>query len=250
MKVGSLFAGIGGFDLGLERAGFEIAWQVEIDPYCQRVLAKHWPAVTRYTDIRSVNWQSVQPIDVLCGGFPCQDLSCAGRKQGLQDGTRSGLWADYVRAIRVLRPRFIVVENVSGLLDNHALGRVLGDLAECGYDAEWSMFPAAAFGFPHQRQRVWIVAYPQCIRRNTGRNEIFINFQRLHSQRGTDALRWMVENAGSRDGSISRDLRNGNGIPGFMDRLRGLGNAIVPQIAEWIGRQIMKVETNGSTQHH
>ena len=148
MKVGSLFAGIGGFDLGLERAGFEIAWQVEIDPYCQRVLAKHWPDVPRYGDIRAIDWATVPRVDLLCGGFPCQDLSFAGKRAGI-DGERSGLWSEYVRAIRALRPRFILVENVPGLLTNKYMGRVLGDLAACGYGAEWEVFSACAIDAPH-----------------------------------------------------------------------------------------------------
>lgn len=242
MKVGSLFSGIGGFDLGLERAGFSIAWQVEIDEYSTRVLTKHWPHVPKYGDIRAIDWATVAPVDVLCGGFPCQDLSCAGKRAGLREGTRSGLWFEYLRAIRALRPKHILVENVPGLLDNHALGRVLGDLAESGYDAEWAMFPASSFGFPHQRQRVWIIAYPQCQRWDASQNEILINLQGMHDQGGAATLRWMVENARSRDSNISSDIRNGHGIPHFMDRLRGLGNAVVPKIVEALGKMIMEVE--------
>ena len=231
--------------MGGQLLGWRTVCAVEVAPFPRRVLLArqrdgHLEPFPIWDDIRTFDghpWRG--HIDIITGGFPCKDISTSRvNAQGI-DGEQSGLWSEMARIIGEVRPNHVLVENTPALT-YRGLGRVLGDLAECGYDAEWSMFPAAAFGFPHQRQRVWIVAYPQCIRRNTGRNEIFINFQRLHSQRGTDALRWMVENAGSRDGSISRDLRNGNGIPGFMDRLRGLGNAIVPQIAEWIGRQIMK----------
>ena len=158
MRVGSLFAGIGGFDLGLERAGFDIAWQVEIDPYCQRVLAKHWPTVQRYGDIRVIDWSAVEPVDLLCGGFPCQDISFAGKGAGLS-GERSGLWFEYAKAIDALKPRYVLIENVAALR-SRGLDQVLGSLAALGYDAEWHCIPASAVGAPHRRDRIWIVAYP------------------------------------------------------------------------------------------
>ena len=157
LTVGSLFAGIGGFDLGLERAGMRVRWQVEIDPYCQRVLAKHWPDVTRYGDIRVVDWSTVEPVDLLCGGFPCQDISLAGKGAGLT-GERSGLWFEYAKAIEVLRPSYVLIENVSALR-SRGLDQVLGSLAALGYDAEWHCIPACAVGAPHRRDRVWVVAY-------------------------------------------------------------------------------------------
>jgi DNA (cytosine-5)-methyltransferase 1 len=156
LTVGSLFAGIGGFDLGLERTGgFTIRWQVEIDEYCRQVLAKHWPDVPRFGDIRTV--LDVEPVDVLCGGFPCQDLSSAGRREGI-DGENSVLWAEFARIIRLVRPRYIIVENVPALL-KRGMGRVLADLAGYGYDAEWQCIPAAAFGAPHYRNRLFIIGY-------------------------------------------------------------------------------------------
>src|SRR4051794_13891679 len=194
LTVGSLFAGIGGFDLGLERAGMRTVWFCEQDAYCQRVLAKHWPGVPCYPDVRALvaepegqrcgpGWAgrphpagtgelessfrqglsvSVPPVDVLCGGFPCQDLSGAGKQAGI-DGERSGLWHEYARVIDVLRPRYVVVENVRNLLAGDGgrwFGRVLADLAACGYDAEWDCIPASAVGAPHRRDRIWLVAYP------------------------------------------------------------------------------------------
>lgn len=316
MKVGSLFAGIGGFDLGLERAGFEIAWQVEINPYCQLVLAKHWPHVQRYGDIRTIDWATVPRVDVLCGGFPCQDLSFAGKRAGI-DGERSGLWSEYVRAIRALRPRFVIVENVPGLLTNQYMGRVLGDLAASGYDAEWDCLPASAFGAPHRRDRVWLVAYAGSIESGrvpdikreavceAGHGGETLAHSECSGWRKSGALadasrqsfreekrkegasifgssgnaladtseqqrdRWLHWTCGwerepqeaLRDArgrgreeawmSIPESLlgRVAHGIPHRVDRLRGLGNAIVPQIAEWIGRQIMKVEANGTADH-
>jgi DNA (cytosine-5)-methyltransferase 1 len=201
VNVGSLFSGIGGFDLGLERAGMRTVWFCEQDEYCQRVLARHWPGVPCYDDVRALVADTdngrlaidkgrdiplslesrgserggdadgrrdlvpagmvpvpVPYVDVLCGGFPCQDLSYAGRGAGL-DGERSGLWAEYARLIRELRPRYVIVENVPALLAR-GLGRVLGDLAAVGYDAEWDCIPASAVGAPHRRDRVWLVAYP------------------------------------------------------------------------------------------
>ncbi|MDY6895180.1 MAG: DNA cytosine methyltransferase, partial [Thermotogota bacterium] len=171
ITFGSLFAGIGGFDLGLERAGMECKWQVEIDPFCQKVLAKHWPEVKKYEDVRKVGKHNLEPVDLICGGFPCQDISNAGSRLGLA-GKRSGLWAEYYRIICELRPRFIVVENVSALLVR-GFGVVLGDLATCGYNAEWQCFPAAYFGAPHPRDRVFIVAYSNRIR--LPREEVFAN---------------------------------------------------------------------------
>lgn len=159
VNVGSLFSGIGGFDLGFERAGMRTEWFVECDPYCQAVLRKHWPTVPCYEDVRSVAASAVRPVDLLCGGFPCQDLSAAGRGAGL-DGARSGLWSEFARLIGELRPRYVVVENVP-LLRSRGLGRVLGEMAALGYDAEWDCVPACAVGAPHRRDRVWIVAYPQ-----------------------------------------------------------------------------------------
>ena len=277
MRAGSLFSGIGGFDLGLERAGFTISWQVEIDPYCQRVLAKHWPTVPRYGDICAVDWGTVEPVDVLCGGFPCQDLSFAGKRAGI-DGARSGLWSEYVRAIRHLRPRYVLVENVPGLLTNQYLGRVLGDLAQSGYDAEWDCIPASAIGAPHRRDRVWIVAYPQidgAQRRlfqpwrnpvagsngddgnvadsesQRGRANILADPLSDHDGRTNGPWRWEWKQGEVGTGGLAKDGywavepsvgRVAHGVPSRVDRLRGLGNAIVPQIAEALGRMILEAD--------
>lgn len=166
MNVGSLFAGIGGFDLGFERAGMRVSWQVERDAHCRAVLARHFADAVRFEDVREVGAQNLAPVDLICGGFPCQDLSSAGRGAGL-DGARSGLWSEFARIVCELRPRYVVVENVPALLtgkgkrwDRAPVGRVLGDLAEAGYDAEWACLSAREFGAPHLRKRVWIVAYP------------------------------------------------------------------------------------------
>jgi len=158
MKVGSLFSGIGGFDLGLERAGFEIAWQAENDPYCAAVLAKHWPNIRRFGDVRKIEGRRLGKVDLLCGGFPCQDVSQAGKRDVGIAGRRSGLWGEYARLIRELRPKIVLVENVTGLAVR-GLDRVLGDLASLGFDAEWECFAAAHLGAPHLRRRLFILAW-------------------------------------------------------------------------------------------
>ena len=165
MTHGSLFTGIGGIDLGLERAGFQTIWQVESDPYAIRVLEKHWPKVRRHDDIRTFPPDGSWPTpDIISGGFPCQDLSVAGERAGL-NAPRSGLWWQMLRVIRVMGPRIILVENVPGLLSGGGGGwarTFFGSLAESGYDAEWDCIPAAAVGAPHLRYRVFVVAYARC----------------------------------------------------------------------------------------
>ncbi len=169
LTFGSLFAGIGGIDLGLERAGMRCAWQVEIDDYAQKILAKHWPDVARFRDVRDCGKHNLTPVDLVAGGFPCQDISAAGKRVGIT-GERSGLWKEFFRIICELRPRFVLVENVAALL-YRGIDTVLADLASCGYDAQWQVLPAAAFGAPHIRERVFIVAYPGCDRRDGRQHE-------------------------------------------------------------------------------
>ena len=157
-KVGSLFSGIGGIELGFERAGgFETAWFVECEPYAQAVLRKHWPNVPIYGDIREIDFTTLPKVDILTGGFPCQDISNAGKRKGIT-GERSGLWKEYLRAICEIRPKIVFVENVAALV-NRGLDVVLRDLAQAGYDAEWFCLSAADVGAPHKRQRIWIIAH-------------------------------------------------------------------------------------------
>jgi DNA (cytosine-5)-methyltransferase 1 len=234
MTFGSLFAGIGGFDLGLERAGMECKWQVEIDDFCNRVLEKHWPHVKRYRDVREVGKHNLEPVDLICGGFPCQDVSVAGRREGI-GGERSGLWSEYHRVVCELRPQFVIVENVSGLLLG-GLGKVLGDLAEIGYDAEWECISAASVGALHNRDRVWIIAYPDT------------DSVRLERIRPTKKESWPREQFEGLVQAIVRSSiptgRSGgmaHGVRNRPHRLRSLGNAVVPQVVEIIGRAIMAV---------
>jgi DNA (cytosine-5)-methyltransferase 1 len=256
---GSLFSGIGGFDLGFERAGIKTVWQVEIEPYCRAVLAKHFPDAKLYDDIRTCGLANLERVDILSGGFPCQDISNAGKRAGI-DGERSGLWSEYARLIRELRPRFVVVENVAALL-HRGMERVLGDLAACGYDAEWQSIRASDVGAPHRRERIWIVAYRGFAVQGepSGRDglatcggetildssSIGLPRPRVFETSGDTAANCdkqanhaLSEYAGQ--WAVEPDVgRVANGIPARVDRLRGLGNAIVPQIAEFIGHQIL-----------
>ncbi len=156
MKVGSLFSGIGGFDLGLERAGCEILWQVENDDYCRAVLRKHWPYVPCHYDIRAIDWRYVPPVDLVCGGFPCQPFSCAGKRRGAEDDRY--LWPEVVRCLEILQPTWGLFENVPGLI-GLGLDQVLTDLESLGYETGTLCVPACAVDAPHLRQRLWIVAY-------------------------------------------------------------------------------------------
>ena len=232
MRVGSLFAGIGGFDLGLERAGMEIRWQVENNLWCQRVLAKHWPNVTRYGDIKQVDWRTIEPVDLVCGGFPCQDISLAGKGAGLT-GERSSLWFEYAKAIEVLKPRYVIIENVAALR-SRGLDQVLGALAALGYDAEWHVLSACQFGAPHTRERLFVVAYPQ----GSG-----LEGYRTLALRTWEAFSPVCNSAAGRPWSTeSRPVGVAHGIPHRVDRLRGLGNAVVPQLVEVLGIMMIEVE--------
>jgi DNA (cytosine-5)-methyltransferase 1 len=228
VNVLSLFSGIGGLDLGLERAGMTVVGQVELDPFCQRVLAKHWPEVPRHEDVRTaVAWWTSQPrpaVDVVCGGFPCQDVSDAGRRAGIE-GEQSGLWAHLAKVVRALRPRHVLVENAPGLLAR-GFGRVVSDLASLGYDAEWDCVPAAAVGAAHLRTRVWLLAYPSGLG-DEAHDALQAGWPqpRLHAG-------WRAESGVG---------RVADGLPrGMAGRLlKPLGNAVVPQVAEHVGRLIL-----------
>jgi len=266
LTFGSLFAGIGGMDLGLERAGMQCRWQVEIDDYATKVLAKHWPTVPRFRDVRDVGAGCLERVDLIAGGFPCQDISVAGKGAGIA-GKRSWLWAEYARIIGELRPRFVLVENVPALR-SRGLGRVLGDLASLGYDAEWDCIPAAAVGAPHLRDRIWIVAYASGSRDRALAGSVYGDARadraKNDQQPGRDgeALAYAHGErrqkfhapakpgwAGLLTGPIDPRWdqwgvepgvgRVAHGIPRRLDQLRGLGNAVVPQVVEWIGRRIV-----------
>lgn len=245
LSVGSLFSGIGGFDLGFERAGMRTAWFCERDEFCRRVLECRWPGVPCYPDVARLRGCDVEPVDVLCGGFPCQDISLAGNGGGL-DGARSGLWFEMARIVRELEPRWVVVENVAALR-SRGLDRVLRDLAACGYDAEWDCIPASAVGAPHQRDRLWLVAYPARDGEEGPTAPSGPVGQRARpggSACGEGAAGLAAGGAGA---WVEPDVgRVADGVPDRVDRLAALGNALVPQIAEWIGRRIVSYELASS----
>lgn len=242
MNVLDLFSGIGGFSLGLERAGMRTVAFCEIDPFARRVLAKHWPDVPCYDDVRSLTAErlaadGIAPVDVICGGFPCQDISLAGKGEGLS-GARSSLWFEYRRLVCELRPSFVLVENVAELL-SRGMDRVLGSLAALGYDAEWHCIPASYVGLRHLRDRVWIVAYPQ--RDGIQGRPIFTEAWCRQSRE--EQLAGLVQPGTWPEISSARDRGTGHGIPDGTHRNKSIGNAVVPQIPEAIGRAIMSTIT-------
>jgi DNA (cytosine-5)-methyltransferase 1 len=236
MKVGSLFSGIGGLDLGLERAGMTVAWQSEIDLYACKVLAKHWPGVPNHGDIKQIDWRTVEPVDVICGGYPCQPFSKAGRRQGTEDPRH--LWPWVRDAISAVRPRYAILENVREHL-SLGFSEVIGELAALGYDCRWDCIPAAAVGAPHLRDRVFIIARQQ--RPKYSRALANSNHTRSRDPlcTGWDAP-WDGGSIGWQHWQVEPDVgRVADGVPHRVDRLRGLGNAVVPQVAEYVGRLVM-----------
>lgn len=240
----SLFSGAGGLDLAAKRAGIRTVCYVEYDPYAQAVLmsrmrdggldeAPIWDDVRSF---RATDWSG--GVDCIFGGFPCQDLSIAGEgvtgRKGIVDGTRSGLWLEFSRIIREVRPRFVVVENVTGLLDGW-LGIVLGDLAIHGYDAEWRVLSACQFGAPHSRERVFILAYPNGL----GRDELEENKKNIstgvHSEMpgpwGNNQNYLRIPVAWSGAEPRAGVLRVDDGMAEELDRIRLCGNGVVPQQA-------------------
>lgn len=278
--IGSLFSGIGGMEVGLESTGrFRTIWFSENDDYASAVLRKHWPSIPNLGDITKIDWRQVECPDVLTGGFPCQDISNAGKRKGIT-GERSGLWKEYLKAISILRPKFVIAENVSALRQR-GLSTVLCDLAQVGYDAVWHCVPASHVGAPHRRDRIFILAYPHSdgfrfegYEQASGQNKIseewkapaggeWKGLEHEACKSGT-----VVQNSVS-DGSTSSKMANAisigsieesdrwsdqscmgkesswwavepcvgrmaDGIPNRVDRIKCLGNAIVPQVAAYV----------------
>ena len=277
-SIGSLFAGIGGFELGLERAIPEAytLWQVEQNTFCQKVLAKHWPEARIYDDVRNITKNNVEQVDILCGGFPCQDISLAGKGEGLH-GKKSGLWWEMHRIIEELQPKAVIMENVAAI-NIRGLGTVLGSLSEIGYDAEWCTIRASDFGAPHHRARWFCIAYPHSIRspqawnrRTTQKiskgNEVqprrsqdaSTNPHSSYAQRKRISSGIHEKNSNNCSNIQTRSFwkrpcesepticRVDDGIRSRLDknhvnninnRLQALGNAIVPQCSEWIGKKL------------
>lgn len=272
MTVGSLFSGIGGFDLGLERAGMRIEWQVEIDDYCRAVLCKHWPNVPCHYDITTINWEFIPSVDLVCGGFPCQPFSCAGKQRGADDDRY--LWPEVVRCLSVLRPTWFIGENVYGLL-HLGIEQMYADLEALGYSVAVLGIPACAVDAPHIRKRIWILAHTESDLRRASRNDgplalewsnpLLADASQLLQHGSGDAgpgRRSEYTDGGatvsySDQQSLGRSAKSrcqrsqwsaepgicrvADGVPNRAHRLKGLGNAIVPQIAEALGRMILEV---------
>ena len=241
LGVLDLFSCLGGFSLGLEKTGgFKTVAFCEIEEFPRKVLAKHWPNVPCYRDVRELTARQLAAdgiaVDVITGGFPCQDISASGSGLGLS-GERSGLWFEFSRLIRELRPRFVIVENSPNLLK--WLGEILGTMAEVGLDAEWECIPAAAVGAPHVRDRIWIVAYPAG-ERFSGQGELI---QSVHAKAYPYRQASKIERA-FREGNVPYVCRGHDGIPTFVDQasVRALGNSLDHQIPELIGNAILEAE--------
>lgn len=236
LKMLDLFSGIGGFSLAARWTGrIETVAFCEIDPFCQKVLTKHWPDVPIYDDIMTFDGSELGRIDIITGGFPCQDISLAGLGRGL-DGEKSGLWREYARLIRSLRPRYAIVENSPGL-STRGMGTVLRNLAEAGYDAEWEVLSAEEIGAPHRRERIYIVAYPNEM---YGAARMGVKQDRkgkIFPLRNRECFPIWLQASNS---FIGVD----DGLPAKLYRPRGeaLGNAIVPQVAYQIMKAIIEAE--------
>lgn len=245
MRIGSLCAGIGGFDLAARAVGWTTAWVSEIDPFCAAVLAHHFPEAPNLGDIRTIDWATVPRVDVLCGGFPCQPASAAGKRQGTADAR--WLWPECARALRGLRPRWAVFENVRGLLSvngGEAFAEVLGDLDALGYDVAWEVVSAARVGAPHRRDRVWIVAHAPGVR---------LSGSGLGTQ-PSDLAAVPYREASHVVDAVRRDAvpflcRRHDGVPTRLAHagLHSLGNAIVPQCAALIFQAIQAIDNEAVT---
>ena len=267
LKVLDLFSGIGGFSYAAERlvGGFETTQFVEIDTYCQRVLHKNFPNVPIHHDITEFNATEGQ-FDVITAGFPCQDISIAGRQDGIGEGTRSGLFFEVLRLARQIRPKFILFENVRNLIshkDGETFQQILQEIAKAGFDVEWSVVSAADVGACHLRERLWFIAYPSSVNkdrtessiqagRDTSTSSTSKKFEASDSlckgfqgQRTEHQLRESSEEETpcwspqpytldpDWRGYLSQSTicRGGNGFANRVDRLKCLGNSIVPQAA-------------------
>jgi len=231
LRLLDLFSGIGGFSYAAERlvGGYKTVAFVEREPFCQSVLRKHWPTVSIHDDICKFQPER-HSADVVCGGFPCQDISLAGKQAGIKQGTRSGLFYQLMRVVRMVEPQYVVLENVAAILGN-GLDTVLGELAEAGFDAEWACIPASAVGACHQRDRWWLVAYAN----HSGSQGQRAEYE-LSESRRQGAIAWSRRDAVlNREwrGYLSKPVlcRGDDGLSGRVDRLKALGNAVVPQAA-------------------
>lgn len=277
-RVGSLFSGIGGIEIGLERTGyFKTEWFVEKELYAREILRKRFPKTIIYGDIEKIDFRTVPSIDILTGGFPCQDISVAGKRVGIS-GSRSSLWRYYCEAIRILRPKYAIIENVSALT-RKGLNIVLRDIAKIGYDAEWHCLSASSIGALHKRERIFIVAYPN------SSGEMVKGQDCDNKERNSEKKIQEWQDIIFRIESASSDVSNSNkqrqqrrkqiqvrqallrreeptwatepklgrvvdGISNRVDRIRCLGNAVVPQCTEIIGEAIKEKEGGNRSSSH
>lgn len=247
MKVGSLFSGIGGLDLGLEQAGMETVWQVEYDDWARQRLEENFPHTEKFKDVREVGKHNLSSVDLICGGFPCQDVSQLKHKGEGLDGKRSGLWSEYLRIICELRPRYALIENVPKLIVL-GLDRVISDLASVGYDAEWQTLRASSLGLPQQRQRFFIVAYPASDR--PFQVQVFTrnNLQGLFPDTSwfRDRFTVSLKDLQYNYPAIPEHLRMDNGLSFELSEIeaaiKGYGNAVCPPVAKWIGERILEFD--------
>ncbi|KAF3999075.1 DNA cytosine methyltransferase [Glaciimonas immobilis] len=270
--IGSLFAGIGGFDLGFEQAGFKTVWQVEINPVCRAVLASRFPDATQYDDVRLCGAHNLPYVDVITGGFPCQDVSAMGKRRGLA-GSRTGLFFEVIRILNELRPQWVVLENVTGLLnsnDGEDFQTVVATLAECGYLGYWRVLNAQYFGVPTRRRRVFMVA-------GRGRHppfELLADTAPVGTFSGpprpadypVEIDGWthptllsgsapgqinisgsgLIATANRRDQMVNRQRTiDDHGLCAGLDAANfaeshAAGNAVVPQVARWVGECLMR----------
>ena len=255
LRLIDTFSGIGGFSYAAEKlvGGFKTVAFVECEPYCQKVLKKHWPDVPIYEDIKTYQPEPYS-ASVICGGFPCQSISNAGKREGITETSQSGLWYELYRVICLLRPRYVILENVSAILSN-GLGIVLGNLAEAGYNCEWCCIPASYIGACHQRDRIWIIAYPEGSEGNG--NETIEKYGKARTQEifrdrngCKNTYTWRNtphELKGDwREWSIKPVIcRDPNGVPSGVDRakrLKSLGNSVVPQVAAIPLQRVLDLE--------
>lgn len=273
ITVGSLFSGAGLCDLGLSWAGFEHRFFCECDPFCQSILRRHWPGVPVFDDVRTLMGTQLPSVDVLCGGFPCQDVSVGGNREGIKENTRSGLWFEYSRLIEEVRPRYAIIENVPGLLSK-GMDIVLRDLSKSGYDAEWDIISAGAFGAPHLRERLLIIAYPNgshasqvraisAIKRNLGENIkpealsrwLGIRFDRSNKSSAFSAYPSPI--LCRVDDGVAKDMDKPDGLVPcaqktvwtsreqarqWIPMMRALGNGILPQQSFAVAACILELE--------
>jgi len=247
MRIGSLFSGIGGLELGLEWAGVgHTVWQVEREEHLRNDLALRWPDAKRYDDVRTVGSHNLEPVDVICGGYPCQPFTIAGDRLGFDD--ERDLWPEFARILGELRPRYAVLENVAAHL-RFGFDRTLADLAHLGYDAEWSVVWGCSVGCPQPRPRLFAVAYAH--REQLGRDRE--PGHRRTTGSGRDDYRAGSAATGERtewaqEPAVGRVV---DGVPTKLDRARNkaLGNAVIPQVARIVGQRILALDKRNPSPH-